>query len=113
MATAQIRQATTPEFRSIITYDPAETLRKLKIPVLALNGSRDVQVPPNQNLPPIKAALTAASNPDFTVTELPGLNHLFQECTRCTIDEYGALEETFSPAALEVMGDWLARHTRL
>lgn len=44
--------------------------------------------------------------------ELPGLNHLFEKCNLCTPGEYGKLEETFSPAALEVMGDWLVRHTR-
>jgi pimeloyl-ACP methyl ester carboxylesterase len=101
-----------PEIRSFIFLDPAEALRKLKVPVLALNGSRDVQVPPRQNLPAIVAALAAGGNPDFAAVELPGLNHLFQKCKTCAPSEYGALEETFSPTALEVMGDWLVRHTR-
>jgi hypothetical protein len=71
-----------------------------------------LQVPPQQNLPPITAALAAAGNSDFTVSELPGLNHLFQKCNKCTVQEYAELEETFSPAVLEIMGDWLVRHTR-
>jgi hypothetical protein len=78
---------------------------------LALNGSHDVQVPPQQNLPAIAAALAAAGNSDFTVSELPGLNHLFQKCNKCTVQEYGELEETFSPTALAIVGDWLVRHT--
>jgi fermentation-respiration switch protein FrsA (DUF1100 family) len=82
------------------------------MPVLALIGSKDVQVPAAQNLPAISAALTAAGNKDFTVKELPGLNHMFQTCNQCTIDEYSAIGETFSPVALGVIGDWLARHTR-
>ena len=109
---AQVNEFNVPEIRSMLAYDPAGTLRKLKIPVLALNGSRDLQVPPQPNLPPIAAALSAGGNSDFTVSELPGLNHLFQKCNRCTVAEYAILEETFSPAALEVMVDWLARHTR-
>jgi len=109
---AQFKGVTSQEMRSFLFYDPAEALRKLKIPVLALNGSRDLQVPPQQNLPAIRAALAAAGNTDFTVTELPGLNHLFQKCKKCTVQEYSELEETFSPTALEIMGDWIVRHTR-
>jgi len=108
---AQFTAVTSPEMRSFLFYDPAVALRQLKIPVLALNGSEDLQVPPKQNLPAIQVALTAAGNPDFTVRELPGLNHLFQKCKKCTVQEYAELEETLSPAALEIMGDWLVRHT--
>jgi hypothetical protein len=43
---------------------------------------------------------------------LSGLNHLFQHCHTCTVQEYGQLEETFSPEALAIMGDWLDRHIR-
>jgi fermentation-respiration switch protein FrsA (DUF1100 family) len=107
---AQIAQFNVPEMRSFMFYDPALALRKLKTPVLALNGSRDTQVPPEQNLPAISAALKAAGNPDFTVKELPGLNHLFQHCKKCTPAEYGELEETFAPEALEIMGDWILKH---
>jgi uncharacterized protein len=109
---SQLKSVLVPEIRSFAFYDPAESLRKLKVPVLALNGSRDLQVPPGQNLPAIKAALTAGGDKDFETIELPGLNHLFQTCQKCTPAEYGTLEETFSPKALEIMGDWLARHTR-
>jgi pimeloyl-ACP methyl ester carboxylesterase len=109
---SQLKSVLVPEIRSFAFYDPAEALRKLKVPVLALNGSRDLQVPPSQNLPAVSAALTAAGNKDFLVMELPGLNHLFQTCQKCTVAEYGTLEETFSPKALEIMGEWLARHTR-
>jgi pimeloyl-ACP methyl ester carboxylesterase len=109
---SQLKSVLAPEIRSFAFYDPAESLRKLKVPVLALNGSRDVQVPPSQNLPAIAAALKAGGNPDFETVELPGLNHLFQTCQKCTVAEYGTLEETFSPKALDVLGEWLARHTR-
>ncbi|MBZ5612090.1 MAG: alpha/beta fold hydrolase [Acidobacteriia bacterium] len=109
---AQIRAFNAPEVRSMLSYDPAEALRKLKVPVLALNGSRDLQVPPQQNLPPIVAALSEGGDPDFAAVELPGLNHLFQKCNQCTVAEYASIQETFSPAALEVLGDWVVRHTR-
>jgi pimeloyl-ACP methyl ester carboxylesterase len=109
---AQIAMMRAPETQSVLAYDPAEALRRLKVPVLALNGSKDVQVPPTQNLPAISAALAAGGNKDFTVRELPGLNHLFQRCGQCTIAEYATIEETFSPSALEIVGDWVMRHVR-
>jgi pimeloyl-ACP methyl ester carboxylesterase len=105
---AQIIQASSPQMRSFLFHDPAEDLRQVKAPVLALHGSRDMQVPAQQNLPALAAAL--AENPDVTLVALPGLNHLFQKCNSCLVTEYSALEETISPRALEVLGEWLARH---
>ena len=107
----QFESVTSPEMRSILLYNPAEVLRRLKVPVLALNGSRDVQVAARLNLPAIITALTDAGNSDFAVMELPGLNHLFQECRTCEVGEYGELKETFSPGALRILGDWLVTHT--
>jgi uncharacterized protein len=107
---AQFAGITSPEMMSFVLFDPAEALRKVKVPVLAMNGSRDVQVPPVQNLPAIVSALTAGGNPDVTAIEVPGLNHLFQHCKTCAPTEYGVLEETFSREALEIMTDWITRH---
>jgi len=112
MINLQIGQFNNPEFRSFVPFDPATVLRKVRVPVLALNGSRDVQVTPELNLPAIATALAQGGNTDFTVAELPGLNHLFQACRQCVPAEYGTLEETFSPAALEIMTDWIVRHTK-
>lgn len=109
---SQVKSVLLPEIRSFAFRDPADALRKLKVPVLAMNGSRDLQVPPTQNLPAIAAALAAGGSPDFEIVELPGLNHLFQACRACTPAEYGTIEETFSPKALDVMEEWLARHVR-
>ena len=109
-AESQVKGVLLPEIRSFAFLDPAEALRKLKIPVLAMNGARDLQVPPVQNLPAIAAALAAGGNTDFQIVELPGMNHLFQSCRKGTPDEYGTIDETFSPIALGVMGEWLARH---
>jgi pimeloyl-ACP methyl ester carboxylesterase len=111
-ARTQAQAVNSAEIRGIINFDAGPVLSKLKMPVLAMGGSRDIQVPPSQNLPAIEAALKKAGNRDFQVTELPGLNHLFQTCQKCTVAEYGELEETVSPAALKVLGDWLTAHVR-
>jgi uncharacterized protein len=108
---AQLKMLYTPWFRHFLTYDPAPALKKVKCPVLAINGEKDLQVDPKQNLPSIEAALKAGGNTDFTLKELPGLNHLFQACKTGALSEYSQIEETFSEAALAVVGDWLAKHT--
>jgi pimeloyl-ACP methyl ester carboxylesterase len=104
---AQIAQFTSPWLRYFLTYDPRPTLKKVRCPVLAIAGEKDLQVPPKQNLPEIEAALHAGGNSDITVRELPGLNHLFQSATKGTPDEYGKIEETISPTALKMIGDWI------
>ena len=104
---AQMKQLTSPWMINFIKYDPAPTLEKIKIPVLAINGSNDLQVPPKENLGAIKAALEKAGNEDFTIQELPGLNHLFQESSTGAISEYETIEQTFSPDALELILKWI------
>ncbi|MEO5649818.1 MAG: alpha/beta hydrolase [Ginsengibacter sp.] len=94
-------------WRFFLMYDPAKDLEKLTIPVLALNGEKDRQVDPKTNLPAIESALKKSKSRNYKTIELPGLNHLFQHCTQCTLEEYGILEETFSPEALKIMGDWI------
>jgi uncharacterized protein len=107
----QIQTVSSPWFRGLLTYDPASTLTKLTCPVLAVNGEKDVQVPPEQNLPPIRQALAASGNKNYEVDELPGLNHLFQTAKTGGISEYSEIEETMSPAAMESVADWILKQT--
>jgi pimeloyl-ACP methyl ester carboxylesterase len=112
LGNAQVKMILTPWFRHFLMYDPAPVLRKVKCPVLAINGEKDLQVDPKQNLPPIEAALKAAGNADITFKELPGLNHLFQTCKTGSPSEYSQIEETFNEAALTVVGDWIVKRTQ-
>lgn len=112
MIEIQIRQMLSPWFRYFLTYDPRPTLAKVRCPVLALSGEKDLQVPPSQNLPEIIKALEAGGNSDYTVTKLASLNHLFQTSRTGSPSEYAQIEETFSPVALEVISHWILRHTR-
>ena len=103
----QVRQVNSPWFRFFLTYDPVPALQQVSVPVLAINGELDLQVPPRQNLPAIERALQEGGNSDVTVVELPGLNHLFQSCTTGSPSEYTGIEETISPTALTMMSDWI------
>jgi uncharacterized protein len=104
---AQIKTLTSPWFRQFIAYDPSTALRKVTCPVLAINGEKDLQVPPEQNLPAIRKALADAGNKNFEVDELPGLNHLFQTAKTGAISEYAEIEETMSPVAMEKIAGWI------
>jgi len=104
---AATRPLLSPWFRFFMGYDPAPTLRKVRCPVLALNGSKDFQVPPQEDLAAIEAALKAGGNRHSSVKQLPGLNHLFQTAATGSITEYGTIEETIAPVALDAMSDWI------
>jgi len=108
---AQIQWVLSPWFRHFLAYDPKPTLMKVKCPVLAINGQKDVQVPPKENLAAIEEALKAGGNNNYTIKELSGLNHLFQTAQTGAISEYARIEETISPTALKIMGDWILEQT--
>jgi uncharacterized protein len=107
----QLRMLTSPWFRFFLEYDPLPSLQGLKTPALALYGQKDLQVPPKFNLAPLKKALEEAGNKDADVRELPDLNHQFQHAYSGSPAEYGAIEETFSPEALQIISEWILRHT--
>jgi len=106
-----VMMVTSPWFRFFISYDPRPALRQVKVPVLALNGEKDMQVPAKQDLQEIETALHTGGNDDVTVKELPGLNHLFQTAETGAPSEYAKIEETFSPIALEIIANWILERT--
>lgn len=98
--------------RFFLTHDPKEDWMMVKCPVLILNGSEDVQVNARQNMHAIASALEAGGNSNYTLTMLNGQNHLFQNCTSCTLAEYEILPEDFSEEALIEMATWLERRVK-
>ena len=109
-AQARAKARTRPAFRDFLTHDPRPVLEDLEVPILALFGEKDTQVTPGQNAPPVRQAL--ADHPDATVKVLPGLNHLFQPAETGRASEYGQIETTLAPRALEVVAEWIAEHTQ-
>jgi fermentation-respiration switch protein FrsA (DUF1100 family) len=109
---AQLKQILSPWFRYFLSHDPTHALRKVRCPVLAINGEKDLQVDPKQNLAPIEAALKAGGNTDYTTKEMPGLNHLFQHCETGAPSEYSKIEETMSPEVLELIAGWICERAK-
>ncbi|MBC5861961.1 alpha/beta hydrolase family protein [Flavobacterium turcicum] len=102
------KQVTNAWFRYFIAFNPDEYVSKIKIPVLAINGSLDFQVPAKENLEAIKKSLTKAKNKNFETYEFQGMNHLFQECTTGAMSEYAEIEQTISPKVLDKISSWIS-----
>ncbi len=110
-ADAQSMAWATPWFRYFLSYDPRPTLMKVRVPVLAINGEKDLQVPAKEDLDAIEEALKATGNKDYKIVLLPNLNHLFQTTKTGAPSEYAEIEETLAPILLQTIGDWIAAHT--
>lgn len=113
LAEGNIRQTITtlqsPWMRYFIRHQPEDYLKKVKCPVLAINGENDLQVAAKPNLEAIETILKKAKNQNVKTVALPKLNHLFQTSETGAVDEYVTIEETFSPAAMKLVLDWMKK----
>jgi dipeptidyl aminopeptidase/acylaminoacyl peptidase len=95
------RQGAGPRQRSFLDYDPGPALGALPVPVLAVYGDQDVQVPPEQSVPVLTTLL--AGKPDVAVDVLPGLDHSLRP-----VGEYDdAHDTTIAPDALDLVTGWM------
>lgn len=97
--------AANESMRSLLAYEPAPALKSLTVPVLAVYGGRDLQVPPEQSEPVMRQLLTGDG--DATVQTFPNLNHLMQPATTGLPTEYATIETTIDPAVLDLYVSWL------
>jgi pimeloyl-ACP methyl ester carboxylesterase len=108
-ATSMAETLSTNWWKFFAAYNPQPNLQKVKCPVLALNGSADIQVPAAVSIKGVEAALKKGGNKHFVTKQFEGLNHLFQKCNKCTVQEYGELETTIELEVLETIGNWLTK----
>jgi len=96
-----------PWYRSLYSFDPRKILEKIRAPVLALTGDLDPLSPADQHFPAMLAALEAGRNPDYTISRVPGLNHIFQKAKQGSLEEYMTLAEEFSPMGARIVSSWI------
>ena len=89
-------------------YDPAGAILATRCPILALGGSKDLQVVAEQNLGRLRELKEQNDGLDIEIVELPELNHLFQHCDTGLNTEYGLIEETFAEEALEKIAEFIS-----
>lgn len=106
---SQVQMVSSPWFRNLLSIDPGVFLRKVQVPLLAINGKKDVQVAYQENLDAIHSALNEGGNSQVTTKAFDDLNHLFQKCKTGATSEYGTIDETFNPAALNAVSTWIRK----
>jgi alpha/beta superfamily hydrolase len=110
----QLAILTSPWMMTFLNYDPADALTKIKIPVIAINGTKDLQVPYEMNISALERSLLTAHGGDkdslnryVTIKKIEGVNHLFQKAETGLPAEYSKIEETISPVVLELISKWI------
>jgi dipeptidyl aminopeptidase/acylaminoacyl peptidase len=101
-----------PYWRCVFSYDPQNDLRKVKCPVLAVWGDKDLQVPPSEHGPALEAIFKESKNADYTLKVFPGVNHAMQHCKTGSPAEFVGLPETVAPEVLDLIRDWIDKHTK-
>ncbi|MBK7259153.1 MAG: alpha/beta fold hydrolase [Ignavibacteriae bacterium] len=96
-------------FRRFVMYDPARDIAAITCPVLALFGSLDMQVPPDQNRPALESVVASARKANITIRTIPGANHLFQEAKTGAPTEYATLPKAFIAGLPSVISTWMSR----
>jgi uncharacterized protein len=109
---AQIAGLQGPWMQFFLSHDPAPVLEKVTVPVLALFGGKDLQVPAEENRDAVAKALEQGGNHDVTVKLFPDANHLYQKAVTGSPTEYASLPPEFIPGFLDTIGDWILAHSR-
>lgn len=102
---------TSPAYRFFLTYDPIPMLETIKIPLLVIAGNHDLTTAPSKIFPILERAFKTSKHKDYTIIELPNLNHLFQTCKTGALAEYATITETIAPIALHTISDWILTRT--
>jgi hypothetical protein len=92
-------------YRTLVNYDPADWFAQMDQPVLALQGTLDLQIVAEPNVAGLETLL--ADNPDAQIVVLEGRNHLFQNAQTGLMTEYAQIEETFDPEVMALIADWI------
>lgn len=108
---AQVKAGTSPWWREMLRYDPRPALRDVEAPVLAVFGTKDIAVPPEQNAEPMRMALADSPSGDATVHVLDGLNHWMQPAKTGSPAETGQIETTIAPNLLNLVTEWIQTRT--
>ncbi|MDE6692294.1 MAG: lysophospholipase [Muribaculaceae bacterium] len=98
LATVMVSTSQNPWLRYFTTYDPTDDIKNIDVPVMAVVGCLDRQVP---SAPTVAALQNSLSSEGSIIKEYPGLNHMFQHAVTGMPDEYGKIEETISEEVLD------------
>jgi len=101
-----IQSLTSPWMKYFIKYNPSTALEKIEVPLLALFGKNDLQVPAIEN----SKVFEEVDNKNIEIVQLDNLNHLFQESKTGLPSEYSNIKQTISPKVLDIISKWIIEH---
>ena len=110
---AQVSSVRSPWFKFFLDYDPAPTLAKVQVPVLALFGGKDLQVPAEPNRRAMEEVFAKSGLKDYRLVVMPGANHLYQEANTGSVSEYAKLKKEFLPGFLDLLTTWISERAGL
>ncbi len=108
---AEVSRVRSPWFKFFLDYDPAPTLAKVQVPVLAIFGGKDLQVPSEPNRRVMEEVFTKSGHKDYRIVVLPGANHLYQQASTGSVSEYATLKKEFIPGFLDLVTTWIGERT--
>jgi pimeloyl-ACP methyl ester carboxylesterase len=104
------RQADTPWFRSLLSFDPAAVMPKVKQRILVIQGDLDQQVFPHNADRLVELARKRKKAAPAEVLHLPGINHLLVPAKTGDVSEYVSLpDKTITPAVAKAIAEWLRK----
>ena len=104
---AEVSRVRSPWFKFFLDYDPAPTLAKVQVPVLALFGGKDLQVPTEPNRRVMEEVFAKSGLKDYRIVVMPGANHLYQQANTGSVSEYTTLKKEFVPGFLDLLTTWI------
>jgi pimeloyl-ACP methyl ester carboxylesterase len=110
--TLDIDYALQPHFQYLLSLNPDDFLKRVRCPALALMGDKDTSGPTASVLKAMETAFKTGGNKHFKIQEMKNLNHHFQTVDPGNIQNSGDIEETISPAALNLIAAWIAGQTQ-
>jgi hypothetical protein len=104
------RQADTPWFQSLLTFNPATVVEDVRQPILFIHGQLDKQVPVAHADRIADVARKESKSKSVSVVTVRGVNHLLVPAVTGEVDEYGALpDRNVSKEVTAAMSDWLTK----
>jgi pimeloyl-ACP methyl ester carboxylesterase len=104
------READTPWFQSVLAFDPAQTIKKVKQPMLFVHGALDKQVPVSHVDRLADMARKTSDSKSVEVVTVRGVNHLLVPATTGDVSEYASLaDQALSADVAGAVTAWLTK----
>lgn len=104
------KEADTPWFQSLLTFDPARVLEDVRQPMLFVHGGLDQQVPVQHVERLSGLAQKESRSKSVEVVVVRGVNHLLVPAVTGSVSEYGTLpDRNVSKDVITAVGDWLKK----